>query len=479
MACTRPPRAAGARADSRCRFSALVVVPLLRPRTTQINAFELAAILLALLVWSSELSSCRIVLTAPLSISPLRGRLPPPTSPSSPTSSQIAAQFSIEPRLVWVLSRLKRADGPSRGRAPASGSRLPVGESLIASVCSLLNTARSRLAIARGRSSRLATLVPRPQPFRVGLLSYPLSRLLVSPDGRPVVALLSAAARRPHVDGYPRPAGSGLSPEEVFQETSRIELTNRLYNTVAYATFAQRLRLSHPRPRAQPRHPDRTPLAKIGPPRKRIRALVAGDAPLQNDSPPEWRRSREELVREAGVRLIYSSVAGSRRCVVSGLRAWSQYCDSVWPSLPHSLVAHTPLFGFASLFDNPGAFGAYISQALSPPASPRLRATSSTSSSRATRTLTVLSASSSSPRLAGFLAYVRRGELDSWAALEAAVAESDEDKFENSPATLFGSCPRRPCSSCGAAHSHFSQSHLVIASPRQWLCSQVTHSSST
>lgn len=85
-------------------------------------------------------------------------------------------------------------------------------------------------------------------------------------------------------------AAVALSLEEVFQETSLVELMNRLYNTVACA-IAQRCvasgfptlvpALSLDAPTGRPS------FAKIGPRGKRIRALVAGDVPLQNDPPPE------------------------------------------------------------------------------------------------------------------------------------------------------------------------------------------------
>lgn len=88
---------------------------------------------------------------------------------------------------------------------------------------------------------------------------------------------------------------------------------------------------------------------------------------LPNDSPPEWRRPRAALVREAGACLMCSSVVGSWRSVASGLRAWSQNRDTVWSSLSHFPVAHIPLLGFAALFRAPSAHASRTSASLLPP----------------------------------------------------------------------------------------------------------------
>lgn len=70
-----------------------------------------------------------------------------------------------------------------------------------------------------------------------------------------------------------------------------------------------------------------------------------------------------------------------------GLRAWSHHCDTVWPSVPHSPVAHIPLLGFAALFDNLGALGAYSSHPLGAPHAPsRLYAVSQLAGGLAMRT---------------------------------------------------------------------------------------------
>ena len=102
----------------------------LEPRLTQINAFELFTVLLALALWPERLAERRVIWLVDNTVA--LGAMKKGTSSASDLASIAHAiwrrlrSLRVAPHVFWVPSKLNLADAPSRGAPAVLGTRVPM-----------------------------------------------------------------------------------------------------------------------------------------------------------------------------------------------------------------------------------------------------------------------------------------------------------------------------------------------------------------
>lgn len=220
---------------------------------------------------------------------------------------------------------------------------------------------------------------------RGGLPMPRFPRTVSAPDRRPVPEALRLTSPTFAGSFVPNPVGmlgiEGLAAgrtdytaerlaavlESIFNERSWVTSMNNTAapGEVPYYTFVERCNASGVSHLVPAISIDRTAPGAAGrawdeAPRKRIAILrrELQDGPV-GDPPISAIRHQRLLSIEAGMLLQLQSIRASYNNTVSGLRAWGDFCNAVYPLSPHFPACDSSIMAFACIFRNPGTFSQY------------------------------------------------------------------------------------------------------------------------